>query len=103
MPLRKQFIRIFSSDTSRLGRLHKRRTKHLGRVSEMGEIENSARKLRRVKKQEQGGLPPSIPEVGDELLGLEEVWGCLRPLEKGKRGFLEAGLMDLTTVVVAGL
>lgn len=50
-----------------------------------------------------GGLPLSIPEVGDELLGLEEEWGWLRPLVKGKRGFLDCGLMDLTTVVTSGL
>lgn len=47
---------------------------------------------------------PSFPEVGDELLDLEEgEWGCLKPLEKGKRGFLDAGLMDPVTVVAAGL
>lgn len=44
----------------------------------MEHIENNAIK----RSQETGGLPPSIPEVGDELLGLEEGWGCLRPLEK---------------------
>lgn len=55
------------------------------------------------KKKVQGGLPPSIREVGDELLGLVEEWDCLRPLEKGKRGFLDVGLMDLVNVVAAGL
>lgn len=51
----------------------------------------------------QGGLPPSIPAVGDELLGLEEGWGCLKPLEGGKWGALDAGLVDLATVLAAGL
>lgn len=49
------------------------------------------------------GLPLSIAGIRDELLGLEEKWGCLRPLEKGNRGFLNAGLMDLTIMVAAGL
>ena len=44
-----------------------------------------------------------MPEVGDELLDLEEEWGCLKPLEKGKRGFLDGGPMDLETVEAAGL
>ena len=67
------------------------------------QTENNARKLRRVKRQVQGGLPPSIPAVGEELLGLEEGRGCLKPLKRGKWGVLDAGLMDLTTVLAAGL
>lgn len=72
-----------------------------GRLRGVEHNENKGMKVR--LRQETGGLPPSIPEVGDELLGLEEGLGCLRPLVKGKRGFLDAGLMDLTIEVAAGL
>ena len=44
-----------------------------------------------------------MPEVGEELLDLEEEWGGLRPLEKEKRGFLDPGLMDPATGGAAGL
>lgn len=43
------------------------------------------------------GLPPSVPDVREELLGLEG-WGeegCLNPLEWGKRFFLDAGFRVL--------
>lgn len=51
-------------------------------LRETEQIANSERKLEWDKKQVQGGLPPGVPEFGDELLGLLEEWG-LKPLEKG--------------------